>query len=140
MPCWMTASGGFWLDFQALPLLSHYALLIDVADVKRNVTIHAACLQQLSTWLASIACYLAFLESKMACANGIDDTTMLSLPDDLLINIGSYLDDKGICSLERANGSIYTALLSPSRTWPCERTLNLNVWLPTLKASTSPAR
>ena len=77
---------------------------------------------------------------QMACADGNDDTTMLSLPDEILIKVGSYLDDRGICSLERANGRIYTALLSPSRTWPCERTLNLNLWLSTLKASRSPVR
>ena len=70
--------------------------------------------------------------------------TLLSIPDELLADIGSWLNDKEVCQLELASKSTYKVLSRPSHLGPCKRRLTLHGCfgrrLYHLKKSRSPLR
>ena len=61
----------------------------------------------------------------MTPADEIDEPNLLSLPEDLFNDIGSYLDDKDVCHFEQASRAVYKLVSRPSRNGPCERRLDL---------------
>ncbi len=61
----------------------------------------------------------------MASAGTLDEPELLLLPEDLLNNIGSWLDDKELCRMELASKELHLILSNPSRPGSCERRLDL---------------
>ncbi len=59
-------------------------------------------------------------------AEGLDAPNLLSLPEDLIINIASVLGDRDVYGMEFASKKLYTALTTSCRIWPTERPLDLN--------------
>ena len=61
----------------------------------------------------------------MASFEDDDAQSSLSLPEDLLIDIGSRLDNRDLCHMELASKRVLDSLSRLSRDWPCERELKL---------------
>lgn len=55
------------------------------------------------------------LSSELRLEEGLDAPNLLSLPEDLIIDIASWLDQRSLCSMELASKRIYDVLLKP---WP----------------------
>ena len=60
-----------------------------------------------------------------SAAERLDEPALLSLPEDLLNDIGSRLNEKDVCNLELANAGVHDVLLRPTRTVACKRRLDL---------------
>lgn len=63
----------------------------------------------------------------MESAQGPDEPSLPSLPEDLLNNIGILLDDQDVCMLELASKSLHRTLSRPSPSELCEGLLDLNL-------------
>ncbi len=61
--------------------------------------------------------------SEMTSIGEADERNMLSLPKDLLDDIGAELDDKDLCKFELASKTLINCMSNPPR--PCGRELNL---------------
>ena len=61
----------------------------------------------------------------MASAGRLDEQYLLLLPEDLLNNIGSWLDNQELCNMELANKELHYALASPSHPGPGQRRLDI---------------
>ena len=61
----------------------------------------------------------------MTAAGELDEQYLLLLPEDLLNNIGSWLDDQELCNMELANIELHHALSSPSHPGPGQRRLDI---------------
>ena len=55
----------------------------------------------------------------------LDAPSLLSLPDELLVDTGSRIDDWDVCCMELASKRASDAMSRPNRTWPRERHLDL---------------
>ncbi len=60
----------------------------------------------------------------MPAEEGLDAPSLLAVTD-LLVDIGSRLDDWDVCCMELASKRISDAMLRPNRNWPRERRLDL---------------
>ena len=63
----------------------------------------------------------------MSAEEGLEAPSLLCLTEDVLINIGSWLDDWDVCCLEVASKRVSDAMSRPNRVWPRERRLDLSV-------------
>lgn len=64
-------------------------------------------------------------------------SNILSLPQELFVDIGSCLDEQDVRNLEMAGKRFYDVLSRPSRIGLCSGELDLTSWL-TAEASRSP--
>ena len=64
--------------------------------------------------------------SEMGFAERLEAPNILSLPRNLVCDIGSWLDERGVCNLELASKKLYESLSRPSRTGRCEWWLDLS--------------
>ena len=60
----------------------------------------------------------------MPADEGFDALSLLAVTD-VLVDIGSRLDDWDVCCMELASKKISDAISRPDRTWPRERRLDL---------------
>ncbi len=58
-------------------------------------------------------------------AEEVDAPNLLSLPEDLIINIASLLKDRDIDGMERSSKVLHTSLTTSCRTWPTERQIDV---------------
>lgn len=63
--------------------------------------------------------------SETRSSEGLHAPKLLSLPEDLLINIASMLEDQDVYHMEFTSRKMYTALTTSCRAWPTERQLDL---------------
>ncbi len=61
----------------------------------------------------------------MSAGEGLDAPSLVSLTEDLLVEIGSWLDDWDVCCMELASKRVSDAMSRLNRTWPRERRLDL---------------
>ncbi len=62
------------------------------------------------------------LSSELRLEEGLDAPNLLSLPEDLIIDIASWLDQRSLCSMELASKRIYDVLLKPWGLSRCDST------------------
>ncbi len=81
----------------------------------------------------------------MPSAQRLDEPGILLLPEDLLNDIGSWLNDQELCNMERTNKEVHLIMSNPSRPGPGDRILDLGLprfdgkHPPSQQASRSPA-
>ncbi len=64
----------------------------------------------------------------MRPTQGFREPSLLSLHEDLLHNIGSWLDDKGVCGLELASKTLNNVALKLNGPGPCKRSMALSYY------------
>ena len=84
--------------------------------------------------------HFADIVSTMPAEEGLDAPSLLSLPEDMFIEIGSRLGDRDVAYMELACKRLYDAMLRPNSAWPRERRLDLNHVFPTSPPSPEVAR
>ena len=62
---------------------------------------------------------------EMECAETLGASEVLSLPQDLFIDIGSCLNERDVCNMELAGKKFYDILSRPSRIGLCGGELHL---------------
>ena len=68
------------------------------------------------------------------------ELSLLSLPEELFIDIGSCLDEQDVCKMELASKAFYSVISSPYRFGSCQRRLQVKGGIETIPPCPAPFR